>query len=55
MLGAEKGWQALFDKYKFQFALVPKNGPLDHALGQEKNWRRVEEDEAAVFYLRAAK
>jgi len=54
MLGAEKGWQALFDKYKLQFALVPKNGPLDHALGQEKNWRRVEEDEAGVFYLRAA-
>lgn len=52
MLGAEKGWQALFDKYKLQFALVPKNGPLDHALGQEKNWRRVEEDEAGVFYLR---
>lgn len=53
MLSAEKGWQALFDKYKLQFALVPKNGPLDHALGQEKNWRRLEEDEAAVFYQRS--
>lgn len=46
------GWQALLDKHKVYWVLMPANSKLVAALSRESRWLEVCKDEAAVIFIR---
>jgi hypothetical protein len=52
LLGCEKSWRELLDRYQFDLALLPREWPLNTALEHEPGWRQVYGDPVAVLYAR---
>jgi hypothetical protein len=45
-------WQELADRYRFSFALVPRNWPLASALKHSTEWQLRDEDKQAILFER---
>ena len=54
LLGCEKSWRELLDRYQFDMALLPRDWALNTALEREPGWRQVYGDPVAVLYARDA-
>ena len=54
LLGCEKSWRELLDRYQFDMALLPRDWALNAALEREPGWRQVYGDPLAVLYARDA-
>jgi len=52
LLGCEKPWRELLDRYQFDLALLPREWALNNALEREPGWRQVYADRVAVLYAR---
>ena len=52
LLGCEKSWRDLLDRYHFELALLPRDWPLNAVLEREPGWRQVYADPVAVLYAR---
>jgi hypothetical protein len=49
---AADNWQELADRYRFRFALVPREWPLAGALRQSGGWQLRDEDSQALLFER---
>jgi hypothetical protein len=52
LLGCDKSWRELLDRYQFDMALLPREWALNTALEREPGWRQVYVDSVAVLYAR---
>ncbi len=51
---AADSWQELAARYRFRFALVPRNWPLASALRNSTDWQLRDEDDQALLFERRA-
>src|SRR5579864_534569 len=49
---AADNWQELVDRYRFRFALVPRNWPLAGALRSSAGWQLRDQDNQALLFER---
>jgi hypothetical protein len=50
LLNAAPGWRQALERYRFDGALLPRDWPLIAMLDREAGWRRVYEDDSAVWF-----
>lgn len=52
ILLTQPGWEAKFDKYKFNWVMVPKDAQLAQVLIKNPDWEVKCKDEAGILFLR---
>ncbi len=52
LLGGEKAWREVLERYRFELALLPRDWALSETLDREPAWHRVYEDKVAVLFAR---
>ncbi len=53
LMGGRRGWTSLLDKYRFNMALVSRDGPLVSLFDRQPGWTRIREDKVGVVYQRS--
>ena len=52
LMSAQDGWREAVQRYRFEFALLPRDWALSTMLDREPGWSRIYEDPLAVLYAR---
>jgi hypothetical protein len=50
---ASNDWQAVLDKYKVQYAVLPPSAPLAKAMEHSKSWRQAFSDGTSKLFVRS--
>ena len=54
LMGGERPWRELLERYQFELALLPRDWALSETLDGEPGWQRVYEDPVAVLFAHRA-
>ncbi|MFB3826366.1 MAG: hypothetical protein ACE15B_06335 [Bryobacteraceae bacterium] len=52
LMSATGPWESVFERYAFQFALLPHDWPLQAVLARDPRWRLVYRDRTAALFAR---
>lgn len=48
------GWKAAFDKYPFEYVLIPRGLPLEFLLKEDPDWKLVYEDSVSILFEKSS-